>query len=65
MRTTEIIIANKCKRGSSDGAILYATRRGKSRLFMIPFSVIKSKEDTIIKVNDVHDEPAVAFVVST
>ena len=65
MRTTEIIIADKCKRGESHGSLLFASKLRNGKLIMIPFSTIQSKEDAEIVVTDTHKERATAFNVHT
>ena len=63
MRTTEIIIANRCSQGEVDGCLMYSTRRRRGKLILIPFSLIQAKEDTEIEVTDTHKERATAFTI--
>ncbi len=65
MRTTEIIIADKCKRGESHGSLLFASKLRNGQLIMIPFNVIQAKEDAEIVVTDTHSEKATALTIYT
>ena len=65
MRTTRIIIADKCKRGESHGSLLFSPNIGRGQLIMIPFNFITSKEDAEIIVTNSHKEKATALTIHT
>ena len=63
MKTVSITIANKCRFGATESALLFSTRKAKRKVFTIPFSQIKSKEDAEMRVNEAHLESATTYEI--
>jgi hypothetical protein len=63
MKTVEITIADKRRYSSNDKSIVFTTSGYGGKFFSLPFSQIKSKEETVIPVNDNHSEKATTFVI--
>jgi hypothetical protein len=63
MKTVKLTINNKRKNGATDDALIFSTRVRRGRLIFLPFTLILSKEDAEIRVNDVHSDPAITYEV--
>lgn len=61
MKTVKLTINNKRRHDATDKALVFSTRVRRGRLIFVPFTLIKSKEDSEIHVNDVHSESAVTY----
>lgn len=63
MKTIKLTINNKRRHDATDEALIFSTKVRRGRLIFIPFTLILSKEDSEIKANDVHSEPATTYEI--
>jgi hypothetical protein len=63
MKTIKLTINNKRRNGTADECLIFSTRVRRGRLIFVPFTLLLSKEDAEIKVNDVHSDPATTYEI--
>mgnify|MGYP001105521983 CR=1 FL=1 len=63
MKTVKLTINNKRRHDATDEAIVFSTRVRRGRLIFVPFTLILSKEDAEIQVNDVHSDPSTTYEI--
>jgi len=59
-----VTITNKCRIGSTEGAVKFSTRSGKREFFNIPHSQIMGRKVSEVRVNNIHSEPATEYIIT-